>query len=276
MQLLLSAFNRSSSGYGEILLVPGQSGIGKTSLIQSLQIPIETKNGCFVQGKFDQYQQNTPYYAVRQALSQLWQKMQPDTDVEVELLHERIRQAVGGLGSLLVTLIPEIGQVFDKQTQIEEIGLLEARYRFANVIQKFLQAVCLPDHPTVMFIDDWQWADSASLELLKQLQFGTSLRYFLLIASYRNDEIGKNHPLASVLIDLQSQQIPPEMIEVGKLTKTDIQDLISDALKGPINNFDELANFILDHTKGNPFYIRTMLEYFHGSSILCYDPSGKI
>jgi predicted ATPase len=170
MQLLLSAFNRSSCGYGEILLVPGQSGIGKTSLVQSLQIPIEAKNGWFVQGKFDQYQQNTPYYAVRQALSQLWQKMHPDTDIEVELLHERIRQAVGDLGSLLVTLIPEIGRAFDKQTQIEEIGLLEARHRFTNVIQKFLQAVCLPDHPIVMFVDDWQWADSASLELLRDLE----------------------------------------------------------------------------------------------------------
>ncbi|WP_163339795.1 AAA family ATPase [Desulfopila sp. IMCC35008] len=275
-QLLLSAFDRSSCGSGEILLVPGQSGIGKTSLVQSLQLPIEAKNGWFVQGKFDQYQQNTPYYAVRQALLQLWQKMHPDTDGEVKLLHGRIRQEVGDLGSLLVTLIPEIGQAFDKQTQIEEIGLFEARHRFASVIKKFLQAVCLPDHPTVMFIDDWQWADSASLELLKQLHLETPLRYFLLIASYRDDVIGKNHPLASVFTGLQSHHTPPEMIEIRELTKTDIKDLIFDALKGPINGFDELTDFILNHTKGNPFYIRTMLEYFHENSILCYDPSGNI
>lgn len=270
-----SIFEEIGRGEGKILLVPGHSGTGKTSLVQWLAKPVRLENGLFVTGKFNQYHQNTPYYAVGQALSALWHKIYPliDTDPGLEA---RLREALGDLGFLLGSLIPEIKTLFGEVPRSEEISYVEARHRFTTLIRNFLKTVCLPEHPVVVFIDDWQWADSASLELLRALGGKNRIRYFLLIASFRDEEVDATHPLSPVIADLNRRTAPPEVLEVKGLKAPAVKKLIEDALEAPLARPEAFIDEIIGITRGNPFHIKTLISFLYDEGALRLDPGDRL
>lgn len=257
------------------MLVPGHSGIGKTSLVQWLAEPVKAENGLFVTGKFNQYHQNTPYYAVRQALSALWHKICPIIDADPGL-EARLREALGDLGFLLSGLIPDIGTLFEEESRSEDISYVEARHRFTTLIRNFLKTICLPEHPVVVFIDDWQWADSASLELLRGLGGENRIRYFLLIASFRDEEIDATHPLGPVIADLNRRIPPPEVIEVKSLKASAVKKLIENALDAPLARPEAFIGEILRITRGNPFHIKTLISFLCEEGALRMDSSDRL
>lgn len=270
-----SIFEEIGRGEGKILLVPGHSGTGKTSLVQWLANPVKLENGLFVTGKFNQYHQNTPYYAVGQALSALWHKICPIIDADPGL-EARLREALGDLGFLLGGLIPEIETLFGEGPRSEEISYVEARHRFTTLIRNFLKTVCLPEHPVVVFIDDWQWADSASLELLRGLGGKNRIRYFLLIASFRDEEVDATHPLSPVIADLNRRTAPPEVIEVKGLKAPAVKKLIEKALDAPLARPEAFIDEIIRITRGNPFHIKTLISFLYDEGALRLDPGDRL
>jgi diguanylate cyclase (GGDEF)-like protein/PAS domain S-box-containing protein len=270
---LFDSFERVCRGQGEVLLVPGSPGVGKTALVQEVERPIRDRNGLFIQGKFDQYQQSTPYSAIRQALVDLCRQLQSGDSRQRERWQISILQAVGDLGQLLVDLVPEFESLLGTQSTLGEINPLEARHRFADVFRRFLQAICRPEHPLVMFIDDWQWADAASLQLLRQMHVGTDLRYVLVIVAYRDDEVGSAHSLASAVDDLQSQAVPVEALLVKDLGVDDVKMLLDDALRPAADDTDGLAALVHGKTYGNPFFVRSFLGFLQESGLLRLDPA---
>jgi predicted ATPase len=156
LKTLLGSFDRVSGGEGEVLLVSGLSGVGKTALVQELQTPIGERNGFFIRGKFDQYQQNVPYFAFRQALAELCQDLQSGDPQQRSRFKASILQAVGNLGQVLIALAPEFGPFLGPQPPLEEISPQEARHRFSDVFRDLFTVICWPEHPLVLFIDDWQ------------------------------------------------------------------------------------------------------------------------
>jgi predicted ATPase len=270
---LLESFERIGSGHGEVLLVPGASGVGKTALVQELQKPIRDRNGFFIKGKFDQYQQNIPYFAFRQALAELCWELQSGDAQQHSRFKAGILQAVGNLGQVLVELVPEFGPFLGAQPPLEEISPQEARHRFAGVFRDFLKVICWPEHPLVLFLDDWQWADAASCELLKQMQVGMTLRYLLVIVSYRDNEVDSGHPLMSAVDDLRSQAVPVEVLQVKNITVKDVQELVADTLKPATEDVAGLAAIIHGKTEGNPFFVRSFLRFLHEVDLISVDPA---
>jgi predicted ATPase/signal transduction histidine kinase len=258
---LLETFERISSGHGEVLLVPGSSGVGKTALVQELRIPIQDRNGFYTSGKFDQYQQNIPYSAFRQALTELCQKLLSGDIQYRAQLKDDILKSIGNMGQVLVDLVPYFESFLGPQPLLENINPQEALHRFIDLFRNFLSVICVPEHPMVIFLDDWQWADAASFELLKQLEVGISLRYFLVIASYRVEEVNIGHPLISSINDLKGRGVPIEVLQVENITDADIRELLKDTLKPEIENIDELASIIYNKTQGNPFFVKSLLNY---------------
>ncbi|MFZ2654252.1 MAG: AAA family ATPase [Victivallales bacterium] len=267
---LLETFERVSVGHGEVLLVPGSSGVGKTALAQELQIPIRDRNGFFIRGKFDQYQQNIPYFAFRQALTELCRALQGDTQQRSRFKAD-ILQSIGNMGQVLVDLVPEFESFLGVQAPLGGISPQEAQHRFADVFRKFLKVVCRPEHPLVLFIDDWQWADAASLELLKQIQVGNTLHYLLVIVSYRDDEVGPGHPLLSTVDDLRSHAVPVEVLQVANISSNDVLEIVSDTLKPATEDLEGLAAVIHGKTLGNPFFVRSFLSFLHEFHLLWFD-----
>ncbi len=272
---LLESFERISSGYGQILLVPGTSGVGKTALVQELQMPIRERNGLFIKGKFEQYQQNVPYFAFRQALTELCLKLQSGTEQEYSNFKADILQSIGNLGQVLVEFVPEFESYLGTQPSLGEISPQEARHRFADVFRNFLKVFCKPEHPLVLFLDDWQWADAASCELLRQLQVGVTLRYLQVIVSYRDDEVGPGHPLMLAVNDLQSRNISVGVLQVKNITANDVQEFLTDTLKPITEDAEGLAAIIHSRTLGNPFFVRSFFIFLHDLNLIWFDIDGK-
>ena len=272
---LLESFERISGGHGEVMLVHGLSGAGKTALVHELQLPIHARNGFFIKGKFNQYQQNIPYFAFKQALAELCRELQAGDMQQRSRFKSEILQAVGNHGQLLVDLVPEFAAFLGAQPSLGVVSPQEARYRFAEMFRNFLKTVCRPEHPLVMFIDDWQWADAASFELLKQIQVGATQRYLLAIASYRDNEVDSGHPLLSTVSDLRVHSVPVIALAVNNIAVDDVREMVADTLKPAAEDVDSLTRIIHGKTLGNPFFVRSFLLFLHESDAIGFDKEAN-
>lgn len=272
---LVESFNRISSGHGEVLLIPGSSGAGKTALVSQIRAPIRVRGGLFVRGKFEQYQQNVPYFAFRNALTDLCRILLAWDTRRRSLLRDDVLESIGDLGQVLVDLAPELEAFLGPQPPLGDISPQEARLRFAEVLRNFLKVICRPEHPLVLFIDDWQWADAASFELLRQLQVGITLRYLLVIVSYRDDEVGANHPLMAAIDDLRGRAVPVGVLRVEPLSIQDVTTLVTDTLTPSSGDLAGLAAFLHAKTLGNPFFVRSFLSFLRASNRLWFDEAAN-
>ncbi len=272
---LLEVFKRISGGTGQIFLVPGQSGVGKTALIEELRKPVGLKNGFFISGKFEQYQQNIPYFAFRQAIAEFCKSIQSKNDSEYHYLKTEILKAVGNLGQVLIDFVPDFEEFLGPQPPLGEINPQEARYRFTNVFQKFLGVLCRPEHPVVLFIDDWQWSDAASMELLRKLEIGSSLRYLIIIAAYRDDEMQHGSQFFSAINELKGRHVLVEKEYVSNLSYTNINEILQDTFPPKIKEAGKLATLIHQKTKGNPFFILSYLDFFREHQLIRFDDDAN-
>ncbi|MFO7999731.1 MAG: AAA family ATPase [Marinilabilia sp.] len=273
---LLESFEHAGKGFGQIVFIPGSAGIGKTALVGELREPVKARNGFFVSGKFEQFQQNVPYFAFRQAMTELSQFLHASDDSEARRIKNEIVRSVGSLGQVLIDFVPEFEFLLGKQPPLAEISPQEARYRFAGVFRDFLQVICRPEHPLVLFIDDWQWADAASCELLRQLEVGSSLRYVVLIASYRDDELYKGHPFLSAIHALKRKGEDIQTLQLKNIAEEDVLKLISDVLEPKVLNKTELASLVFSKTSGNPFFVRSFIDYLFRFQLLWFDKQRQI
>jgi PAS domain S-box-containing protein len=269
--VLTSAFTGVCQGRGTVLLVPGNSGSGKTSLVREIRGEVETRNGFFLEGKFDQYFQNIPYYAFRSALSAFCREVSRNERAMNESWRGRLRDAVRGLGRLLIDLVPDLAPLLGEQPLVPEISPIEARHRFAGVLRQFLQVLCRPEHPLVLFLDDMQWADAASVELLARLQVGSTLRYLLVIGSYRDEEVHEGHPLVAAMEELRRQSVPIEVLAIGNLTREEVRKLLEDTLRPAAEPLESLAALLHQRTAGNPFFTRALLASLHEEGLVWFD-----
>ncbi len=260
-ECMLNTFERVCRGQGVVLLLPGPAGVGKTSLAQQLRGPAEARNGFFLAGKFDQYHEEIPYFALRQALTGLSRSITRDDEVQQSRWRNELSEALGGMGGLLTEFVPELEAVLGSQPPVAEITALEARHRFAGTVRALLQAVCRPDHPVVLFLDDWQWADTASLELLTKLEIGTALRHIMVVVSYRDDEVQGNHPLASAVAELERLAVPVEAAAIQELRMEDVRALLLDALQPAVRELDGIVALLHRRTSGNPFFLHALLKF---------------
>ena len=264
-------FDAVCHGNGQTLLLPGTSGVGKTSLARVVIAPVLASNGLFLEGKFDQFRRNVPFVAFRQILAQFCQAIQKDAPVVLEQWKSAIVGALGSSAQLLIDLEPAFESIIGPQDPIAKISPAEAKHRFAKVIRSFFETICKPEHPVVLFLDDWQWADPASLDLLSMLHGQAPLRYLLIIAAYRDDEIHDEHLVASTLAELDTSQTPVTKIELSNLAAKDLSRLISEKLVGRIESVSEIVEWVLDRTGGNAFFSLAFLDYLLESCCLHFD-----
>ncbi|MGL4376111.1 MAG: ATP-binding protein, partial [Microcoleaceae cyanobacterium] len=187
VKTLLEVFDRVAGGTSEMMLVGGFSGIGKTAVVNEIHKPITRQQGYFIKGKFDQFNRNIPFSAFVQALRDLMGQLLSESDAVLAQWRDKILAALGENGEILIEVIPELEQVIGKHPPPLELSGIAAQNRFNLLLQKFLEIFTTPEHPLVMFLDDLQWADSASLQLIKILMEEKS--YLLLLGAYRDNEV---------------------------------------------------------------------------------------
>ncbi|MBF0316659.1 MAG: AAA family ATPase [Nitrospirae bacterium] len=192
------------NGNTEMVLIAGYSGVGKTSLVREVQKLGIYVNAWFLEGKFDQYQRTVPYYAFSQALAQLIDMLLAQSDDRLHLWKDDILNAIGQSGAVLSDIIPNLELLIGKQPAVPALGTQETINRMTIVFQSFIRVFSRSQHPLVLFVDDWQWADSASLQLLKALMNDTEMSHLFLIDAYRDNEVYAAHPFIITLNDLKN------------------------------------------------------------------------
>ena len=229
---LLAAFDRVvAQGTAELVLVSGYSGVGKSSVVNELHKALVPPRGLFAAGKFDQYKRDIPYATLAQAFQMLVRQILVQSEAEVDHWRHALLEALGPNGQLMVNLIPEVEFVIGKQPPVAELPPQEARGRFQLVFRRFLGAFARPEHPLALFLDDLQWLDTATLELLERLVTDPDVRHVLLIGAYRDNEVSSSHPLMRTLAAIRDAGARAQEIVLAPLGLDDVERLVADALR---------------------------------------------
>ncbi len=269
---LLAAFDRVvAQGASELVLVSGYSGVGKSSVVNELHKVLVPPRGLFAAGKFDQYKRDVPYATLAQAFQVLVRQILVASEAEVEHWREALREALGPNGQLIINLIPEVEFVIGKQPPVAELPPQEARGRFQLVFKRFLGAFARPEHPLALFLDDLQWLDTATLELLERLITDPDVRHVLLIGAYRDNEVSPSHPLMRTLAAIRDAGARAQEIVLAPLGLDDVERLIADALRCGLNSAGPLALLIHEKTGGNPFFAIQFLAELAEEGLLRFD-----
>jgi predicted ATPase/signal transduction histidine kinase/tRNA A-37 threonylcarbamoyl transferase component Bud32 len=256
----------------ELMLVAGYSGIGKSALVAEIHKPITEKRGYFIWGKFDQFQRNIPYSAVVSAFKELVRQLLTESEEQLNQWREKLLTAFGSNGQLIIDVIPEVELIVGKQPAVPEFGSQESQNRFNLVFQNFIRAFCSKQHPLVMFLDDLQWADSATLKLIELMMTDADSQYLFLIGAYRDNEVNPTHPLMMTLDGLSKEGATVNFITLAPLALEPITRLIADTLHSDIASVKALAELVVRKTEGNPFFVNEFLKTLHAENLLNFNP----
>jgi predicted ATPase/transcriptional regulator with GAF, ATPase, and Fis domain len=271
---LLAAFDRVTQGTLELVLVSGYSGVGKSSVVNELRKAIVPARGLFAAGKFDQYRRDVPYATLAQALQTLIRQILVESEAEVEQWRTVLVDAVGPSGQLIVDLIPELEFIIGKQPSVPDVPPQDAQNRFQLVFRRFLGAFARPEHPLALFLDDLQWLDAATLDLLERLVTHPEIRHVLLVGAYRDNEVGPSHPLMRTLEAIRKARVPVHEIVLAPLGLDDVGRLVSDAVHCEPERGGPLAQLVHEKTGGNPFFAIQFLTALAEEGLLRFDPDA--
>ncbi len=265
------AEDRASQKRTEMMLVGGYSGIGKSVLIQELYKPITQERGYFISGKFDQFQRNIPYSAVVFAFQSLVRQLLTESEAQLAQWRKKLLAAFGVNGQVIIDVIPEVEQIVGTQPPVQPLEPTEARNRFNAIFQKFIQVFCQRSHPLVIFLDDLQWADSASLRLIELMMTDDDIGYLLLLGAYRDNEVDRNHPTVQTVERLKEKGARVNSIILNPLKLEEIIQLVADTLHSDLETVKPLAELVSQKTSGNPFFINEFLNTIYQENLLTFN-----
>lgn len=280
LQTLLAAVERAGATPGPnqaqqagLLLVAGYSGVGKSALVKEVHKPLawQEQHGYFITGKFDQFERNIPYGAVIQAFQDLVQQLLTEPEVEVQRWRNRLLQAVGPNAQVITEVIPNVELIIGQPPPVPTLPPAEAQNRFKLVFQHFIQIFSRPRQPLIIFLDDLQWADSATLDLLPLLVTNPHLSNLLVIGAYRDNEVHAAHPLLRTLVELEKTGAQVDRISLGPLDMVNVIQFVADTLRMESDQAKPLAELVLQKTDGNPFFIIQFLKSIQGDGLIRFD-----
>ncbi|MEG5016492.1 MULTISPECIES: AAA family ATPase [unclassified Microcoleus] len=274
VEALLTAFERvgdNPQSKIEMMLIAGYSGIGKSSLVAEIHKPNTRLRGYFTAGKFDQFQKSLPYSAVVSAFKGLVRQLLTESEIQLEQWREKLRDAFGVNGQVIIDVIPEVELIVGKQPPVPELGATESQNRFNIVLGNFIRAFCTKEHPLVIFLDDLQWADSATLKLIELMMTDADMQYLFLIGAYRDNEVSPTHPLIMTLDGLLKEGATINYITLAPLELENISQLIADTLYSDNKSVESLAELVMKKTGGNPFFVNQFLKTLHAEKLISFD-----
>ena len=272
---LLAAFDRVVMlGTPELVLVSGYSGVGKSSVVNELHKVLVPQRGLFASGKFDQYKRDIPYATLAQAFQTLVRQILVNSEAVVEQWRRALTEALGAHGQLIVNLVPELEFIIGKQPVVPDLPPQEAHNRFQLVFRRFLGAFAKREHPLALFLDDLQWLDAATLDLIEHLVTHSEVRHLLLVGAYRDSDVGPAHPLLRTLEAIKKADARVAEIVLAPLGLDDVGRLAASALHCDLERAWPLSQLIHEKTGGNPFFAIQFLTELAEEGLLSFDAAA--
>jgi predicted ATPase len=275
IETLLAAFDRVvASGKPELVLVSGYSGIGKSSVVNELHKPLVPPRGLFASGKFDQYKRDVPYSTLAQAFQSLVRPLLSKSEAELLTWRDALREALGPNGLLMVDLVPELKLIIGEQQPVPELPAQDAQRRFHLVFRRFLSVFARPEHPLALFLDDLQWLDAATLDLLEDLLTQPDVQHLMLIGAYRDNEVDSTHPLMRKLEAIRGAGARALEITLTPLSLEDLGQLIADSLHCEVDHAIPVAQLVQEKAGGNPFFAIQFISALAEERLLTFQPEN--
>ncbi len=289
VKALLTTFEEVSKGKTEMVLIAGSSGVGKTVIVNEVHKPIIKNRGYFIKGKFDQFQRDIPFSGLVQAFQDLIKQLLSETDTQIERWKAKIMSALGEQGKVITDIIPELEMIIGRQLEITELSGNAAQNRFNILFQKFIQVFAIRKHPLVIFIDDLQWADNASLEFIQLLMYKTTFiekpsslssafnnegfdnenkKALFVIGAYRDNEVDDSHPLELTIRKLEKTEKNINILTLEPLTQGQLNLLVANTLHHQEATTVALTQMVFAKTRGNPFFCNAFLKSLYNDGLI--------
>ncbi|MBF0231658.1 MAG: AAA family ATPase [Desulfamplus sp.] len=271
IQAMIEAFERICAGKVELMLIAGYAGVGKTVLVNELYKPVIEKKGFFISGKFDQYTFNLPYYGIAMAFRLLMQHLLTEPENQIRAWKQKLTAAIGDNGQVIIDIIPELVNFIDVQPELSHVGPIERRNRCKIVFQAFIQAFSQKEHPLVVFLDDLQWVDPASLELLEDIIISSEAGYLMIIGAFRENEVPPEHPLLEKIGAIRREHIGFSQLTLNPLDSQSLNRLLVDTFSTDFSEIEDIGILLIEKTGGNPFFVNQFLKSIHESKLLRFN-----
>lgn len=270
-KILENCFARVAVGGAEMLMVAGYSGIGKSALVNEIHKPLVEKYGFFISGKFDQFQRHIPYSAISGAFQGLLKQLLMSPREELVSWEDRLLAALGPNAQVIIDFIPALEMIIGPQPGVPTLGTEETQNRFNMVFLQFLRVFTSKANPLVIFLDDLQWADIATLNLIKTLMLSEGNEYLLLMGAYRDNEVDHTHPFMIALDEIGKAGVKISEVVLKPLDLHHLDELIADTVHADTGIVTPLSRLIMDKTGGNPFFVIQFLRNLHHENLLTFD-----
>lgn len=275
IQQLLAIFDEVCRGETALVLVKGYSGIGKTALVNEVQRPVIEKRGLFVTGKFDPLRRNTPYGSLLDAFKGLINQILGGTEEDLDRWRKKIIIALGVNARVVTDVLPELMLIIGEPALVPLLGTVETQNRFNLTLQNFIRVFAAADHPLVIFLDDLQWVDTATLGLIQWLVTDPHLRHLLVIGAYRDNEVDAQHPLEISRHSLCNAGARIEQIALEPLDEAETCELLADMLDTSACDIATLGQLVFRKTTGNPFFVTQLIHHLNDQKLLTWDTQAR-
>jgi predicted ATPase/class 3 adenylate cyclase len=272
LAVLLALFEQAAAGGTEFCMVSGYSGIGKSALVNEISKSLVRQNGYLIQGKFDQFQRNTPYSALAVAFRSLVQQLLAESDERRQILRQKLLAAMAPNGQLLIDLVPDLELIIGPQPPVPELPRTEAQNRFHIAFLNFVRVIT-NEQPLVIFLDDLQFSDASTLNLIQLLATARELTHLLVIGAYRSNEVDVGHPLRLALNEIQQSRSIHEL-PLRPLELASVEQLVADTLSCDLATCRELSELLHDRAQGNPFFLTEMLKALEKARAIVFVPDA--
>ncbi|MEP6485750.1 trifunctional serine/threonine-protein kinase/ATP-binding protein/sensor histidine kinase [Microcoleus vaginatus GB2-A3] len=278
VNMLLSIFQRMRRGNTEIVLISGGAGVGKSSLVYEVYKPIRRKNGYFIDSKFEQFKRDIPYAFLLQAFQDLLRQIFTENAAQIHVWKQKILKALGGNCQVIIEVIPELELIVGPQPLVPDLGANESQNRFNLVFQNFIRVFAQKEHPLVIFLDDLQWVDSASLKLIELVATDLETQYLLIIGAYRDQEVDANHPLMLTAEAIKKAGGTVSAIALPPLDISSVNQFVADTLNCAPEKSLSLAELLLRKTAGNPFFLTQVIKFLNSKNLIKFklSPSNNL
>ncbi|MBN1534535.1 MAG: AAA family ATPase [Spirochaetes bacterium] len=269
---ILNCFHRTIAGPARLLAISGYAGVGKSALVGEIHRPVTEKKGYFIAGKFDQYHRNDPYSALAQAFRDLTRQLLSESESRLAVWRDLLVEALGPNGSIMTDMVPELVSIIGPQPKLPQVNPAESENRFIITLRNFISIFAREDHPLVIFLDDLQWSDPPSLNLIQRLLLTRGLRSMLIIGAYRDNEVREGHPLLLLLTETGKAGIL-DTLSLNPLDRGTVNRYIADAITCDTHHSLPLTEMVYRKTEGNPFFTVEFLKrlYREGWLSFSYD-----
>lgn len=275
LEQLRIAWDRTRKNSCSIMMVSGFSGIGKTRLVNELRNSVLADSELYASGKFDQLNIESSYSGIISALKGIIQKILTESEENKIQWEKAISENTNDDIFFLSELIPEIKLLINSEIFEIKVGPIEGQKRLRQSIIDFLKTISIQNKSLVLFIDDLQWADTDSLDLIVEIIASKTSNLFI-IGAYRDNEVNASHKL-NITLNTIKEKFPQsiESLKVNELRTEDINALLSDSLKRDPEDTLILTNHVTSKTGGNPFFVKEFLYHFLDSQKIFFNVESK-